>query len=142
MLRIDLLNNLKDYLDLFQQAIAESKVETNNISIDHICYKCASSEEFEKLRNEFEFKDRFVYQAIISSRRIAYIGMQDPLNSYLGEVYFLELCDQKSDGSQIGGVDHIELIPKEIDYSELVNRFNKNGLIIKKINNHTILHTI
>lgn len=90
-------------------------VQTNepNAKADHICYKCSSAEEFESLRSMFDQNSAFIYQSIISERRIAIVKFKTPLQTELGEIWFLELSDQKNDGSQVSGYDHIELYPIE-----------------------------
>lgn len=79
--------------------------------VDHICYKCGDTVEYEQLRTLFEPSSSFIYQSFISKRRIAIIKFTEPLVTTLGEIWFLELSDQKPDGSQVSGFDHLELYP-------------------------------
>src|SRR5689334_22842477 len=67
---------------------------------DRIGYKCHSAEEFERIRRSFEQESCFIYQSIISGRRIAVIRMKRVIATPLGEICFLELSDQKHDGRQ------------------------------------------
>ncbi|MFA6018455.1 MAG: VOC family protein [Patescibacteria group bacterium] len=76
---------------------------------DHICYKCADSTEFEAIRKMFEFESAFIYQSIVSKRRIALIKFLVPIKTALGSIDLLELSDQKPDNSQTSGFDHIEM---------------------------------
>ncbi len=80
---------------------------------DHLGYKCADAVEFEKLRALFEYESAFIYQSIISARRIAVIKLSRAISTALGEITTLELSDQKPDGSQRSGFDHIEIFPTE-----------------------------
>ncbi len=94
---------------------------------DHVCYKCGSSEEFDEVRAILEKGAAYVYQTIISSRRIAYIKLTAPLPTGLGGVWFIELSDQKPDGSQRSGFDHIEIYPAgEGSYELLLATLKKN----------------
>lgn len=90
-------------------------VATNepNGKADHICYKCESTEEYQSILELFQKESSFIYQSIISARRIAIIKFAKPFVTDLGEIWFLELSDQKPDGSQKSGYDHIELYPIE-----------------------------
>jgi predicted metalloenzyme YecM len=74
---------------------------------DHICYKCESGASFEAIRTLFEDESEFIYQSIISQRRIAYIRFKNEVATALGSIRFLELSDQKPDNSQKEGFDHI-----------------------------------
>ena len=104
-----------------------------NAIADHICYKCNSSEEFDYLRKLFETNCSFIYQSIISSRRIAIIKFLQPIKSLLGDISFLELSDQKPDGSQISGFDHIEIYPIRGTMEELSNHLEQKGAQVEKI---------
>jgi predicted metalloenzyme YecM len=99
---------------------------------DHLCYKCDSPESFERIRKILEY-EKFVYQSIISKRRIAMIKVKTPLNSILGNIDLIELSDQKPDGSQEEGFDHVEVFPKTISYDELISNLNNAGLKLKEI---------
>lgn len=100
---------------------------------DHICYKCSSSDEFESIRKLFEEESIFVYQSIISKRRIAVIRMKRGIETVLGEISILELSDQKPDGTQKSGFDHIEIYPVKISYEELVKKVKDSGLDVKEV---------
>jgi predicted metalloenzyme YecM len=86
-------------------------VATNepNAKADHICYKSESAEEFESLLKLFQFDSSYIYQSIISKRRIAIIKFAKPILTDLGDIWFMELSDQKPDSSQVSGYDHIEV---------------------------------
>lgn len=99
---------------------------------DHICYKCSSAEEFEQLRALFEQQSTFIYQSIISQRRIAVIKFLHPLSTAWGEIWYLELSDQKPDGSQASGFDHIELYPAVGSVEELVASLEQQGVVLEK----------
>lgn len=141
MTREELKNKLQEYIDMFDSFCNEQKISTENINIDHVCYKCGSTEEFENIRKTLEFEEKFMYQSIISKRRIAYIGFSEPLNSIFGKVYYLELSDQKPDNSQKSKCDHLEPIPNGISYESMVERFRNSNLeIVETIKPHHSTH--
>ena len=134
---------LQNYLNNFGKFCEDNKVNLGGIQIDHICYKCESSEEYEYLRKMFEFEDRFIYQSIISKRRISYIGFNEPLYSICGNIYYLELSDQKLDKSQQSKCDHIEPVPNGISYLEMLRRFSIENLTVEEnIKPHHSTHDI
>lgn len=79
--------------------------------VDHLGYKCGSKEEFEACRALLEPELDFLYQSYISGRRIAFCKFKPALKTVLGDIAFLELSDQKPDGSQVSGFDHLEIYP-------------------------------
>lgn len=100
---------------------------------DHLCYKCSSRDEFEAIRTLFETNSAFVYQSIISRRRIAIIKFLTPIPSALGDIWFLELSDQKPDNSQESGFDHVEMYPTSGAMDELAADLEKKGAIVEKV---------
>ena len=130
-------SSINTFFDSSRQWIAVfnqwSRFIVSSASADHICFKCASSEEFESLRAMFEHKSVFVYQSIISKRRIAIVKFTQPLPSILGDIWFLELSDQKPDGSQISGFDHIEIYPKLGTVENLVEKIELKGVLMEKV---------
>jgi predicted metalloenzyme YecM len=100
---------------------------------DHLCYKCSDAIEFEFLRGLFETASCFIYQSIISNRRIVIIKFKKPLETVLGQVWFLELSDQKTDGSQTGGFDHLEIFPSAGSIEQLVEQLTEQKVPLEKI---------
>ncbi|MEI6510904.1 MAG: VOC family protein [Candidatus Uhrbacteria bacterium] len=114
--------------DLSSEAVA--KVDA---IADHLCYKCSSRDEFESIRSLLETSSAFVYQSIISNRRIAIIKFLTPIPSALGAIWFLELSDQKPDGSQASGFDHVEIYPTGGTMDELAIDLEAKGTVVEKV---------
>ncbi len=109
---------------------------------DHICYKCGSRESFERVRTFLEHESDYIHQSIISGRPIAYIKLKKPFATVLGDIYFLELSDQKHDGSQKEGFEHIEVYPLSITYNEFVDELREKENVIKVERPHHTTHDI
>lgn len=91
---------------------------------DHFCYRCRDGGEYEAIRARFEERSRFIYQSIISGRRIAVIGLADPVSTPLGDLRVLELSDRKPSGEDRSGYDHVEIYPTEGDLDALAGLLN------------------
>lgn len=100
---------------------------------DHVCYKCGTSDEFEAIRALFETQSAYLYQSIVSNRRIAIIKFLAPIPSALGDIWFLELSDQKPDGSQESGFDHVEMYPTAGTMDALAADLELKGAIVEKV---------
>src|SRR3990167_529826 len=100
---------------------------------DHLCFKCESANEFEKRRSWFEGESSFIYQSLIADRRIAIIKLLKPLSTKLGDIWYVELSDQKPDGSQQSGFDHIEIYPKKGRIEDLRAFLESKGMMLQKI---------
>ncbi len=113
------------------------------ITPDHFGYKCSSSEEFEQMRKLLEHNSAFIYQSIISKRRIAIIKLKDPIKTNFGHLFFFELSDQKPDGSQRSGFDHLEFFPKDGSEQDLIKYLEIKNIQIKKVERpHHTTHDI
>ena len=100
---------------------------------DHLCYKCGSHEEFEHLRRLFETECQFLYQSMISNRLIAIIKLPRAIPTLLGEIWFLELSDQKPDASQTSRFDHVEIYSKNKLAEWLADHASTIGIVTKRI---------
>lgn len=103
------------------------------VHIDHIGYKCASVEEFEVLRRILEPESVFMYQSVISQRRIAIIKLKTGFPTALGVCAYLELSDQKPDMSQASGFDHAEVYPIAGTEDALAARLAQGGSVLHKV---------
>lgn len=99
---------------------------------DHFCYKCSTALEFEQLRALLEPESKYLYQAIISGRRIACIKLKQGIATSLGLVTCLELSDQKPDGSQVSGFDHVEIYPRVIGFNVFLAYSRGMGIVLTK----------
>lgn len=94
---------------------------------DHLGYKCRSSSTYLALQDILGREAQWLYQSFISGRRISIIRTQQSILSFLGPINLIELSDQKPDGRQVDGFDHIELYPT-IGYDELLSILIKRKL--------------
>lgn len=120
------------YIQEFNQFVQEHGLQ-EHFRADHLCYKCESAAEFENMRQMFEYRSDFIYQSMISNRRIAIIRLQHVIHSTAGPVYFIELSDQKPDGSQKGGFDHIEIYPTKMLYDVCIQFLKRKGVNIVEV---------
>lgn len=100
---------------------------------DHLCFKCGSVQEFEAMRAMLETESVYVYQSWISGRRIAYVKLREAFDSSLGPIGFVELSDQKTDGSQVSGFDHVEVYPLAGSLEAFVDGLEQAGQVFRKI---------
>jgi predicted metalloenzyme YecM len=115
---------------------------SDKVQPDHICYKCDSKESFEYMRHLFESNSEYIFQSIISHRRIAVIKFKEGIQTSAGEINFLELSDQKPDNSQREGFDHIEAYAVGWTYDDMVKDFESKETVIKVERAHHTTHDI
>lgn len=79
--------------------------------IDHICYDCGDSGSYERMFEMLSPTYSHFDTSLIGGRKISVFTLTEPFFAYGREVSVLELCDQKPDGTQKEGFDHIEVLP-------------------------------
>lgn len=129
------------YIQLFDAFVQKHQL-VGRAAPDHICYKCSSSDSFEVIRALFEGASKYVYQSIISKRRIAIIAFEREISTLLGPINYLELSDQRPDGSQREGFDHIEAYATERSYDQMVVEFERTERVKKVERPHHTTHDI
>ncbi|MEK7078299.1 MAG: VOC family protein [Patescibacteria group bacterium] len=137
----DFYTEAEKYVQEFN-AFAEKNSLTGISKADHICYKCDSKESFEYIRAIFESNSDYIHQSIISQRRLAYIKFKRGIETALGPINFLELSDQKPDGSQQNKFDHIEVYPVTISYDGFIKKLEASNKVTKVERPHHTTHDI
>lgn len=136
---------VKPFVAMYNTWLKDMRAFSLPIAIvpDHICYKCSSSEEFEHMRQFFEKDRTYMYQSFISGRRVAIIKLPHNIGTHLNYIRYLELSDQKPDGSQVSGFDHIEIYPDVGTVESLVQELSKNNahFQIRNRTHHTTYDT-
>jgi predicted metalloenzyme YecM len=94
------------------------------------------------MREMLENESEYIFQSIISGRRIAIIRLKQGIETILGTINFLELSDQKLDGSQSEGFDHIEVYPVGWTYEEMVRELEEVETVKKVERPHHTTHDI
>ena len=102
------------------------------VRADHLGIKCSHTKIYESHKALFEKESRFIYQSIIAGRRISIIGLREGVDTFVGPLNYLELADQKQDGSQTDRIDHLEIIPTTCSYKELIAHLSEKGVTLKE----------
>lgn len=114
---------------------------------DHLSYKCREFREYDELRSRFEeYADgwsgcRFLHQTIISGRRVAAIGLHDPIPTPFGALRVLELSEPKTMRAELTGFDHVELYPTDgalDDLAEALNSIRNRTLASSAMRSHFV----
>lgn len=102
------------------------------ISPDHVGYKCSSTEEYEAIKSSLLLMAELENETVISGRRIAYfkLGCSIAISTEAGAIEYVELQDQKPDNSQTSRFDHLEIVPKGINHSDLIDRIETLGYTV------------
>ncbi len=100
------------------------------VQADLICIRCSTSDIYDARRKDLEMKNKFIFQSIVSGRRVSAIGLMEPLLTVVGDIGCLELCDQKPDHSQDDRISHITLVSSA--YEEVMSKLKAGGVAIEE----------
>jgi len=103
----------------------------NIINLDHVCYKCESSSEYDFIRSIIEKSpySLYLYQSFLSNRRVSYFKLTIPFKTEMGDINFLELADKKPDLDEISGFHHIEIYPVKTSLENILLTLKHNNII-------------
>ena len=126
---LSLHRELISLIDQCEQWCVKHRLNTNDVQLDHVGYRCESAAVFENLRAECE-KERFIYQSEISQRRIAIIGLAEPLKGLFWQTSILELSEPKPGVSESSCADHAELYSPSLNYTQLRQYIEGSGIVL------------
>lgn len=104
------------------------KIKSKNIdlkpwwSIDHLCYRVSTLEDYNQKKNEFLKISRLLTESIVNGRPISTFKLDKPIiyNDYI--IDLVELPAPKSGKRTIEGFEHAEIVCDQ-DFSELKKTF-------------------
>jgi predicted metalloenzyme YecM len=110
---------------------------------DHLCYKCASHEEFLEIRSMLERESFYLYESWISDRLIAILKLKEPISTAFGDISYLELQDKKERSGPLSGFTHIEFYPATTTYETVLEKMKEKKIqIISDPTPHHPIHEV
>lgn len=107
------------------------------VEVDLLCIKCSDNEIYEARREDAFTVSDYMYESMVSDRRVSFFKMKEPIATNVGAIAYIELCDQKPDNSQDDRISHFTIVPLTISYEEVVAKLKQNGVdVIETIRPH------
>lgn len=108
-------------------------IPLKKIVADHICYNCENSARYAEYFEAYNECAVLEDESIIGGRKIAYFRLKSRIDTIVGDIIYIELCDQKPDGSQREGVDHVEAyVRSNADLIKIVAGLDEVKPVVKK----------
>lgn len=96
--------------------------------VDHICFKCESSEVYNQVWSLLRRHSIYLYESTLAERQVGYIHLRAGKPTVLGVIDHLELSDVKPGKTQKSHCHHIEIMPAgTTSYDDLVEIFRTAG---------------
>lgn len=127
------------FLDSFFEQITKAKLDITNLSLDHVAYQAASSEEYDQLKPSFVELGELVNEEIIRGRRVSVFRVYKPVQ-YKGYTFnALELIEPKKGQVCDSGYQHAELITQK-PFEEYMKEYPDLQWDTSSINNSAFSH--
>jgi hypothetical protein len=135
------VEDASSHLEMSSGFVAKHRLR-DSVVVDHICYKSASSHEFDYLRKlmECDPPSSHLHQVFLSGRRVAYFSLRVGLPVRgCGAVRYIELCDKKPMQEERAGFHHVEIYPSTMPYETLLKQLHDDGVhaVLKRRPHHT-----
>lgn len=99
--------------DLFKKMESQKIYFKNSWDIDHLCYRCASDDEYEQLKPYFlRFSDLLI-ESPVNGRMISTFKLHNPIHFKDWIIDLIELPAPKKGKSTKSGFEHIEVVCDE-----------------------------
>ena len=115
------MDNPITFLDNYFEKIKKYKFNLKGLNLDHIAYHASSSEDYEKLKPEFEKICSFYRDNIIGERRVGVGKLLNPIVYKHHNIEAVELVEPKKGQVHKSGWEHVEFVTKE-DYKTILQR--------------------
>lgn len=117
-----------------------SDIELNiveKLTLDHICYRVASNEEYNQKKEELKTIANILAENMVNGRLIAVFKLHDPIIFKDRKISLIELPQPKNTFTYKTGLEHAEFVTKE-PLQKIVDRYPQFAFevfgIHKKIN--------
>ncbi|MEN9582403.1 MAG: YecM protein [Candidatus Parcubacteria bacterium] len=110
-------------------------IDFSELITDHICYRCGSNKSFKELYEAYCERAALIDVSQFGGRSIAYFLLNSHFDTkMLGDIRYLELCDQKLDGSQVEGFEHVEVYPRNVGHmNSIIAGLRKTDNVVVKV---------
>ena len=98
------------FLDTFFEEINKAGIDISGLTLDHIAHQASSSEDYDKVREEFSKLGAMVSEEVVGGRRVCVFDLHSPLKYKDYTIQALELVEPKPDQVFESAFQHAELI--------------------------------
>lgn len=95
----------------------------NHWHIDHLCYRTASDEQYNKLKNSFAQFSELLIESEVNGRLISTFKLFQPVTFYEWEIDLIEVPAPKLGKKTIDGFEHFEIVC-DLTFGEIKNKYS------------------
>lgn len=132
-----ILGDPKPFLQRIFEQLKSSKIDVADLELDHICYRVATVERYQILKEKLQNIGDLLTENHINGRAIATFKLHKPIVFQKRKIWVLELPAPKAGSNYPEGFEHVEFVISE-SFEDFMKRypsavFDKKGLS-KKVN--------
>lgn len=112
------------FLELLFQDLAQARIQLPVYwDIDHLCYRAATEESYQKLKDDFSNLGLLLIESQVNGRLISTFKLNEPVYFLDWRIDLVELPAPKSGKVTEEGFEHIEIVC-DVPFSELQQKFS------------------
>lgn len=112
---MDIEKSANVFLDRLFQALVNSSISLDGLQIDHIAYRTETSDEYNRVKLDFEKYGEYLPDAEIRGRRIAVLKLHSPLKYKKWSIEAVEILEPASNNRFKSGWEHIEVVSRNLN---------------------------
>ena len=121
------------FLDEANQILEALGIDLEGATLDHIAYQTESSEEYDRMRPEFEKVAQLIKEPLVSERRVGVFKFNEPLLYKDQKIKAIELIEPVEGQKCISGLEHAEyMLPVSLE--EFIERYPNVDWNMKALN--------
>lgn len=109
----NIIGNVESFLDEIFKGLENLKIDVKDRSLDHICYRVSTLEEYTTKKNELLALGILLTEADVNGRPIATFKLNNPINYNSRLIELIELPAPKKNTNYTSGLEHVEFVIDE-----------------------------
>lgn len=113
----NIVGNINNFLNEIFIELDKLNVDVSDRTLDHICYRVASIEEYNTKKHQLLEISKLLTEADVNGRPIATFKLDSPIQYKSREIFLIELPSPKKNTNYKSGLEHVEFVIEEgLDY--------------------------
>lgn len=115
----------KKFLEKVFEQLAQNKILLEkHWSIDHLCYRTATQDDYLNIKRQFESFSKLLIESEVNGRFISTFKLPYPIIFNEWEIDLIEIPAPKYGKQEINGFEHIEIVC-DLTFAEIKNRYSQ-----------------
>lgn len=116
------IQDITNFIDTFLEKVTKLGIDYSKYNIDHVAYQASSTEDFVKVKEDFNIISTLKHEAVLAERRVAVFELTNPIEYKNNKITALEVIESKPGQVCESGWEHAEFVINE-SFEELMAKY-------------------